>query len=34
MISDALGFADDTTLRRSFKRVAGMTPGQYRQQFG
>ncbi|MBL3824286.1 MULTISPECIES: GlxA family transcriptional regulator [unclassified Marinobacter] len=33
-ISDELGFADDTSLRRSFKRITNMTPGEYRQAFG
>lgn len=33
-ISDELGFADDTSLRRSFKQITGMTPGEYRRVFG
>jgi len=33
-ISDELGFADDTSLRRSFKRITNMTPGEYRRSFG
>lgn len=33
-ISDELGFADDTSLRRSFKQITGMTPGEYRRRFG
>lgn len=32
-ISDDLGYVDDTTFRRAFKRVTGYTPGQYRQRF-
>ena len=34
VISHGLGFLDDTVLRRSFKQVAGMTPGEYRRRFG
>ena len=30
-ISHELGYADDASLRRSFKQVLGMTPQQYRQ---
>lgn len=33
-ISDEMGFADDTSLRRSFKRITNMTPGEYRRSFG
>lgn len=33
-ISDAMGFTDDTSLRRSFKQITGMTPGDYRRTFG
>lgn len=33
-ISDEQGFADDTSLRRSFKQITGMTPGEYRRRFG
>ncbi|MEH6347128.1 MAG: helix-turn-helix domain-containing protein [Bermanella sp.] len=32
-ISEQLGFVDDTTFRRSFKKVSGHTPGDYRQVF-
>ncbi|WP_163576453.1 helix-turn-helix domain-containing protein [Halomonas faecis] len=32
-ISDEMGFADDTSLRRSFKRITNMTPGEYRRSF-
>lgn len=32
-VSDDLGYVDDTTFRRAFKRVTGSTPGQYRQVF-
>ncbi|WLQ13567.1 helix-turn-helix domain-containing protein [Hahella aquimaris] len=32
-ISDELGFADDATLRRSFKQLTGVTPSEYRQRF-
>ena len=32
-ISEQLGFVDDTTFRRSFKKVSGYTPGDYRQVF-
>lgn len=33
LISDALGFGDESSFRRSFKRVTGQTPAAYRQQF-
>lgn len=33
-ISDELGFADNTSLRRSFNKMTGMTPGDYRRKFG
>jgi len=33
MISDALGFGDESSFRRTFKRVTGQTPVAYRQQF-
>lgn len=33
VIAEALGYSDDTVLRRSFKQVTGMTPGQYRSTF-
>ncbi len=33
-ISDLLGFADDTTLRRGFKRLTGLTPAAYRRRYG
>lgn len=32
-ISDDIGYLDDTTFRRAFKRVTGRTPGQYREMF-
>ncbi|MEJ2404623.1 MAG: helix-turn-helix domain-containing protein [Candidatus Thiodiazotropha sp.] len=32
-ISADLGYADDTSFRRAFKRVTGYTPGEYRQKF-
>lgn len=32
-ISDALGFSDESSLRRSFKHVTGYTPIEYRQKF-
>jgi transcriptional regulator GlxA family with amidase domain len=32
-ISDDLGYVDDSTFRRAFKRVTGYTPGQYREKF-
>lgn len=31
MIAHELGFTDEASLRRSFRQVAGMTPGQYRK---
>ncbi|WP_092383671.1 GlxA family transcriptional regulator [Halopseudomonas salegens] len=30
-IAHELGFADESSLRRSFRQVSGMTPGQYRK---
>lgn len=33
-ISENLGFSDDTSLRRSFTKLTGMTPGEYRRAFG
>lgn len=33
-ISEALGYADESSFRRSFKQVTGYTPAAYRQQFG
>ena len=33
-ISDDLGFSDNTSLRRSFSKLTGFTPGEYRRQFG
>ena len=33
-ISIQLGFSDNTSLRRSFKQITGMTPGEYRRVFG
>lgn len=32
-IADRLGFVDEASLRRSFRQVAGMTPGDYREHF-
>lgn len=32
-ISTALGFSDESSFRRSFRQVAGMTPLSYRQKF-
>ena len=32
-ISEALGFGDESSFRRTFKRVTGMTPLAYRQNF-
>lgn len=32
-ISEALGYADESSFRRSFKQVTGLTPAAYRQQF-
>ncbi len=34
LICEELGFVDEASLMRSFKRVTGMTTSQYRQQFG
>lgn len=31
-IANGLGFADEASLRRSFRQVSGMTPGQYRKR--
>lgn len=33
-IGDALGFADESSLRRSFKQLTGLTPAAYRQAYG
>ncbi|TVV42651.1 GlxA family transcriptional regulator [Thalassolituus sp. C2-1] len=33
-ISHMLGFVDDSSLRRSFRQLTGLTPGEYRRQFG
>lgn len=33
LISEALGFGDESSFRRTFKRVTGMTPLAYRQSF-
>ncbi|WP_220272011.1 GlxA family transcriptional regulator [Crenobacter cavernae] len=32
-ISDALGFSDESSLRRAFRQLTGYTPKQYRQAF-
>lgn len=32
-IADTLGFADETSLRRAFKQVSGMTPAEYRRAY-
>lgn len=32
-ISDALGYTDESSFRRTFKQVTGLTPAAYRQQF-
>jgi len=32
-IGEALGFADESSLRRMFRQVTGMTPGEYRQAY-
>lgn len=32
-ISGALGYSDESSFRRTFKQVTGMTPATYRQQF-
>jgi len=32
-VSDNLGYINDTSFRRAFKRVTGSTPGAYRQMF-
>ncbi|SMC27602.1 Transcriptional regulator GlxA family, contains an amidase domain and an AraC-type DNA-binding HTH domain [Andreprevotia lacus DSM 23236] len=32
-IADALGFADETSLRRAFRQVSGMTPAEYRRAY-
>ncbi|WP_148863900.1 helix-turn-helix transcriptional regulator [Marinobacter fonticola] len=34
VVSHELGFSDDTSMRRSFRQVAGMTPKAYREAFG
>jgi len=34
VISEQLGYLDDTSFRRSFKSVTGYTPSKYRQTFG
>lgn len=33
-VSDEMGFTDDTSLRRSFKRITNMTLGGYRLALG
>ena len=32
-VSEDLGYVDDTTFRRAFKRITGSTPSQYREMF-
>ena len=32
-ISEQLGYANASSFGRSFKRVVGMTPGDYREQY-
>ncbi|HSC79265.1 MAG TPA: helix-turn-helix domain-containing protein [Chitinolyticbacter sp.] len=32
-IADLLGFADESSLRRAFRQVAGMTPAEYRRAY-
>lgn len=33
-VCSALGFTDESSFRRTFKRVTGSTPAEYRQRFG
>jgi len=33
-VCSALGFADESSFRRMFKRMTGSTPAEYRQRFG
>lgn len=33
-VCDRLGFADEGSFRRAFRRVAGMTPGEFRRRYG
>jgi AraC-like DNA-binding protein len=33
-ISAALGFSSDSSMRRMFKELTGLTPAEYRQAFG
>lgn len=32
-IADASGYADVSTFRRTFKRIAGMSPSEYRERY-
>ena len=31
-IAEAVGYTSDTSFRRAFKRITGVTPGEYREQ--
>lgn len=33
IVSDQIGYQDDRSFRRTFKRVTGYTPGEYRETF-